>query len=67
MKRFLMLALGCVVALHAQDITGDWQGTLNVAGGWKAAIYSIDRMPDPLPVSSITLHGADLAFSVGGL
>lgn len=68
----------CVVfsgsLLNAQDITGDWQGKLNAAGGlrmilkvsksddggWTAALYSIDQMPDPLPVSSITLHGADL-------
>jgi non-heme chloroperoxidase len=85
MKRSLMLILGSVVLsgglLHAQDITGEWQGTLNVAGGlrmvlkvsksdsggWKAAVYSIDQMPDPLPVSSITLHGADLTFSIDGL
>jgi hypothetical protein len=32
------------------------------AGGWKAAVCSIDQMPDPLPVSSITLHGADLTL-----
>ena len=80
MKRSPMLILGSVVLsgglLHAQDITGDWQGTLNVAGGLrmilkvsksdagsgKPAVCSIDQMPDPLPVSSITLHGADLIF-----
>lgn len=85
MKRSLMLILGSVVLsggmLNAQDITGDWQGTLNVAGGLrmvlkiskpdggglKAAVYSIDQMPDPLPVSSIALSGADLAFSIDAL
>jgi hypothetical protein len=42
MKRSPMLILGSVVLsgglLHAQDITGDWQGTLNVAGGLRMPV-----------------------------
>jgi non-heme chloroperoxidase len=48
-------------ALYAQDITGDWQGTLKAGiqelrvivkieraanGGWDASLYSIDQSPD---------------------
>jgi hypothetical protein len=66
---FLVAALGSL-SLSAQDIAGDWQGTLNAgsgfrlilkiaksdAGGWKATVYSIDQSPNGLPVSSIALH-----------
>ena len=85
MKRFLILMLGSTVLsgglLRAQDISGDWQGTLAVGGGlrtilkiskpegggWKAILYSIDQIPDGIPVSSIALQGADLTFSVDNL
>jgi len=53
----LLLAAG---ALPAQDIAGEWQGTLKTPGpqlrlimrvakndgGWKASLYSIDQSPD---------------------
>jgi len=54
----ILLAAG---ALAAQDIAGDWQGTLKTPGpllrtilriaktdkgGWKATLYSIDQSPD---------------------
>jgi uncharacterized lipoprotein len=57
---------------HAQDIAGDWQGTIKVDasaslrivlhitksdnGGWSAMFYSIDQGPDGIPVSSVTLQ-----------
>jgi non-heme chloroperoxidase len=85
MKRSLVLMIGAVFCsgalAQAQDLTGDWQGTLNTAGGlrmvlevsksdaagWEAAVYSIDQAPAAVPVSSITLRGADLTFSIDAL
>jgi squalene-hopene/tetraprenyl-beta-curcumene cyclase len=67
--------------LCAQDITGNWQGTLKVpseeirfviqiaraeGGGWKATMYEIDYSPDPKPVSSVTLEGSTLKFTIAG-
>jgi uncharacterized protein (TIGR03435 family) len=65
-------------ASPAPDISGTWQGTLPVgkglrivlkiskadSGGWKAAFYSIDQTPQPIPVSSITLQGTTLKFAI---
>lgn len=79
-----MLRLGAIAmllgsTLHAQDFTGDWQGTLKVgsqelrlvveiargdAGGWKATVYSIDQTTDAIPVSSVTLEGSTLKLTV---
>jgi len=85
MKHFLIFTLGFAVLfgglLRAQDVSGDWQGSLPVGGGrrtilkiskpegggWKGIVYSIDQSPDGIPVSSITLQGADLTFSVDNL
>jgi len=67
--------------LRAQDIAGDWQGTLNVPpnglrtilkisktdSGWSAQMFDIDQMPDAIPVSLITLDGSDFKYSIGGL
>ena len=65
---------------RAQDITGDWQGTLKVGpstslrislhiskndnGGWEAKFYSIDQSPDGFAVSSVSLLGSDFTFSI---
>jgi hypothetical protein len=82
MKRFLILTIGFAVLsgglLCAQEIAGDWQGTVPLggglrtilkiskaeSGGWKAVLYSMDQMPDGIPVSSISLLGSDLAFAI---
>jgi pimeloyl-ACP methyl ester carboxylesterase len=73
--------LATLIALptFAQDIAGDWQGTLkssagelriivkigeSASGGWKATLYSIDQAPDPVPVSSVTLLGANLKLNI---
>ncbi|HEY6233500.1 MAG TPA: hypothetical protein VIW69_00175, partial [Candidatus Elarobacter sp.] len=64
----------------AADIAGTWQATLqtgaptplrivlkiarNDAGALTATAYSIDQVPEALPVESITLTGDTLAFSV---
>src|SRR5437016_5972549 len=65
-------------SLYAQDIAGDWQGTLKAGtglrlilhitksdnGGWSAMLFSIDQGPDGIVVSSLTLQGSDFKFSV---
>jgi len=71
----LALLAGC---LCAQDIAGDWQGTLKAGpqelrvifqiskadSGWKAAMYSIDQTTDPIPVTSVTLDASNLKLTV---
>jgi len=73
----------CVTATaHAQDkdISGTWQGTLDVgggrslrtvlkiskadAGGLKASFYSIDQGGQAIPVTSISLQGPTLKMSI---
>jgi len=67
--------------LQAQDIAGDWQGTLQAGkglrlvlkvsktegGGSTAAAYSIDQTPDPMPVTSISLEAGVLKFSIASV
>ena len=79
-----MLRLGAFAMLlastvHAQDITGDWQGTFKAGpkglrvvvqiakeegGAWKAKMYSIDQGTDPIHVSSVTLEGSTIKLIV---
>jgi pimeloyl-ACP methyl ester carboxylesterase len=73
-----MFATLACTGLRAQDIAGQWQGTLKTPGpelrmvlqiakdgaGWKADLYSIDQTTDPLPASSISLNAGTLKFSV---
>jgi hypothetical protein len=61
MKIFVVLLFASGAALHAQDIAGDWQGTLDAGqklriilqiekaegGVLKATAYSIDQSPNP--------------------
>jgi hypothetical protein len=82
MKRSLLavvLPFVALTTLHAQDITGDWQGTLRVqsaelrlvlhvikddTGKLKATLDSIDQDADDIPVTSISLNHSNLNFSV---
>jgi pimeloyl-ACP methyl ester carboxylesterase len=79
----------CVVAilfagsLHAQDIAGNWQGTITPpqgkplrmvlrvihgdSGAFKAKIYSIDQGFTDDWVDSITVHDSSVKFGVGML
>src|SRR5215472_9837893 len=72
----LVMLLGS--ALYAQDIVGDWQGTvgqgfrilLHIAkgnGGWSGKFYSIDFGSDSTPISSLVLQGSKLTFAVEGV
>ena len=74
----VMFATLSCMGLQAQDIAGQWQGTLKTPGpelrimleiakdgaGWKADLYSIDQTTDPLPATSISLNAGTLKFSV---
>jgi uncharacterized protein (TIGR03435 family) len=68
-------------ALQAQNITGDWQGTLE-AGPQKlrivikisladdklqATLYSIDQPAPAMPASSVTKNGSTIKIAIGGL
>jgi non-heme chloroperoxidase len=77
---FFIFALAVLLtgASMAQDIAGDWQGTLKAgkdlriivhiekaeSGGWTATLYSIDQGQDGIPVSSVTLQGSTLKLGV---
>jgi len=76
---FITVILMLSAGLNAQNIAGDWQGTLkdnasglrivmhieaDGKGGWIAKQYSIDQQPDPIPVNSITLKNRTLMFSI---
>jgi non-heme chloroperoxidase len=65
-------------AVCAQDLTGNWQGTLKTGvdlrliveiakgdgGGWKATMYSIDQTTNAIPVNSVSLDGTNLKLTV---
>jgi hypothetical protein len=67
--------------LRAQDIVGDWQGTIQTKTGlrvilhvekvsegeWKATVFSIDQSTNEIPVTTIALQGSELVFSLASL
>ena len=80
-KTLMMTAIAAVgaVAIHAQDIAGDWQGTLKAGtvelrivlhiandggGGLKGSVDSPDQGANGIPVSSISLKDTKLTFSI---
>ncbi len=82
MKRIFFVAIPAALVTCfacAQDLAGDWQGTLKAGpqqlriilhiakddnGAWKAMLYSIDQTPEGLPASSFALHDSSLKFTV---
>lgn len=82
MKRILGIAVISalsVIALHAQDIVGDWHGTLSAGGAelrlvlhiskgdngdLKATLDSVDQGANGIPVTSITLENSNLKLTV---
>ena len=66
-----VVVLGAVLsaALHAQDVTGNWQGTMQTASGLRAVLrisqtecnglsgtlYSLGDDPHPIRLTSVTL------------
>ena len=85
MKRILLLAALVIAATcfaSAQDITGDWQGTLsmddaeqrlvlhitkNPDGTLKATVDSVDLGQNGLAVTSLSLEGSKLTFDVDAI
>jgi hypothetical protein len=77
-RRIGALATLLASAVFAQDIAGDWRGTLKGGqaelrlvlhivkgdGGLKATLDSIDQGANGIPVSSCTLKGTDLELTV---
>ena len=68
--------------LNAQDISGDWQGTLRVGaanlrvilnlakgddGGWKAMLFSIDQGSDGMAANAATLQGSNLKLTIAAI
>lgn len=65
-------------ALCAQDLSGNWQGTLQAGpqalriivqfvidrDAWTGNMYSIDQTTDPFPISGLTSDGATVKFRV---
>ncbi len=81
MKKLMLcimaLALLSGGALRAQDLTGNWQGTLKASkdlrmilvvtkedGRLQAKLYSIDETPQPFRVSSISQDGLTVKFAI---
>jgi len=78
--RFAAVLLIATGGGHAQtpDISGNWQGTLQVGkglrtilkiskadnGGWKGVMYSIDQSGDPIGVTSIALDKLNFGFTI---
>jgi uncharacterized protein len=73
---FMILAAAC--AARAQDVVGDWKGTLKAGdaelrlvvhitkaddGGLKATMDSIDQGAKGIPISSISLKDSKLSFT----
>jgi len=80
---WLVAPVLCSVApLCAQDIAGDWQGTLRIPngqlrlivnlakgddGGWKTMMYSIDQGTEGSAADSTVLHGSSLKFTMNAI
>jgi uncharacterized protein (TIGR03435 family) len=83
MKKLMLWLIAFVMlfptALRAQDLSGNWQGTLHVGGkdlriivnifkgdkdGWSGKMYSIDQTPQPFNTSVIKVDGSVLSFKV---
>ena len=81
MKRLLLVALLAALPVLAQDITGDWTGTLHAGvdlhllvhitksadGTLKATMDSVDQGAKGLPISAIELKDAMLTFRLSAL
>ena len=83
MKKVMLCILAfatlLTTALRAQDLSGNWQGTLKAGGkdirlivniykgdkdGWSGKLYSIDQTPQPFNTSTIKVDASTIKFSV---
>jgi non-heme chloroperoxidase len=78
-----VVVLGVVftAALHAQDVTGDWQGAMQTDSGLRAVLriskaecnglsgtlYSLGEDPHPIPLTSVTVVNRVLHLSIESL
>jgi uncharacterized protein (TIGR03435 family) len=77
--RWWMVALTVLLVsmLHAQDLSGNWQGTLQAGQGlrtvlkisqddgkYKAVMYSVDQGGQPIPVTTITVQAKTVTFAI---
>lgn len=67
-----------LAAAQAQDLMGNWQGTLDVGrgirvvlkvskapdGSWKGSAYNVDQPGSPIAMSAISLQGSDVTFAI---
>ncbi len=84
MKRIFTLVILSLVAVvaHAQDVSGDWQGTLNTGMGdlrlvlhitkaadhaWTATLDSVDQGANGIPVKSVRLNDSKLSLDVAAV
>ncbi len=84
LKRMLWIAAVTLLlasTLFAQDIAGDWQGTLKVEkdlrivlqiakaenGGWNATLYSLDQGREGIRANAVTLQGSSLKVTIDAL
>ncbi len=78
MKRRVVLAMLLRGVLSAQDIAGDWQGTLKLStsaprllvsianapgGGWTATESTPDDGSNPIAASTVTFDGSTLKIA----
>jgi non-heme chloroperoxidase len=78
-KRSVAVILAFLIgALHAQEITGKWQGTLQNDsklrlilqiekggdGTLKARMYSVDQTPEPVSTTTLSFVGSTLKFTI---
>jgi uncharacterized protein (TIGR03435 family) len=68
-------------AVQAQNLTGNWQGTLDAGArklrivfkislendSWKATLYSLDQQAPGMPATKVTKDGSTIKIAVGGL
>jgi non-heme chloroperoxidase len=79
-----IVALAALIGtqLCAQDISGDWQGTLKAGasqlrvviriakatdGGWKGTMFSIDQGTEGIAVTSLTVEGSNVKMAISQL
>lgn len=86
MKKLLLWMIAFVMlpasALQAQNLAGNWQGTLEPPGPrklrivfkisldndkWKATLHSIDQQGPGMAATSVTKDGSTIKIAIGGL
>ena len=78
---FIVLSASFLGAASAQDLTGNWQGTLQTGGNgtrtvikvtkedgkYKATLYNVDQAGASLPVTTLTQDGKTVQFTIKAL